>query len=74
MQTKIKFTASGANSAIGGFSPGDIARIDSTLAAHLIDVAKVAVYIDAPLPVIEKITEKPKAEPEKARKTLHRKG
>lgn len=47
MQTKIKFVASGANSAIGGFSPGDIARLDTTLAAHLVDVARVAVYVDA---------------------------
>ena len=73
MQTKIKFVASGANSAIGGFSPGDIARLDTTLAAHLVDVARVAVYVDTPLPVIEKIAEKPTSETEKVRKTLHRK-
>lgn len=72
MNTQIKFIASGANSAIGGFSPGDIARIDLTLASHLVDVAKVAVYVDAS--VVEKIVEKPKSKPENVRKTLKRKG
>ena len=55
MQTQIKFTASGANSAIGGFAPGDKARVDSVIAAHLVDVAKVAVYVDAPEPVQVKV-------------------
>lgn len=60
MQTQIKFTASGANSAIGGFAPGDKARVDSVLAAHLVEVAKVAVYIDAPEPVKVKLNKKSK--------------
>lgn len=44
---QIKFTASGANSALGGFSPGDIARVGDAFAAHLVNEARVAVYLDA---------------------------
>lgn len=47
MLKQIKFTASGANSAVGGFMPGDTARIDAAMAAHLVDEAKVAVYVNA---------------------------
>lgn len=45
---QIKFTASGANSALGGFLPGDTARVDDAFAAHLVKEARVAVYLDAP--------------------------
>jgi len=47
---QIKFTASGANSVLGGFMPGDIARVSDTFAAHLVNEARVAVYLDAPPP------------------------
>lgn len=47
MQVEIKFIVSGACSAVGGFAPGDIARIDDKLAEHLVDEAKVAVYTSA---------------------------
>ena len=45
--TQIKFTATGANSAVGGFSPGDIARVSTEMAKHLVD-SGVAIYVDAP--------------------------
>lgn len=59
MLKQIKFTASGANSAVGGFMPGDTARIDAAMAAHLVDEAKVAVYVggDTEAPKTEAQTE-----------------
>ena len=44
---QIKFTASGANSVLGGFQSGDIARVGDAFAAHLVNEARVAVYLDA---------------------------
>ena len=44
---QIKFKASGANSVLGGFSSGDTARVDDAFAAHLVNEARVAVYLDA---------------------------
>ena len=46
---KITFaaTASGANSTLGGFMQGDVARVDPAIAKHLVEEAKVAVYVDA---------------------------
>lgn len=43
----VKFTASGANSLLGGFSAGDIARVEDALARHLVDEIGVAKYLDA---------------------------
>ena len=48
MLVQIKFIRSGANSRIGGFSHGDRARVDAAFAAHLVDVAKVAEYVETP--------------------------
>jgi phosphoribosylformylglycinamidine (FGAM) synthase-like amidotransferase family enzyme len=45
MQVRIKFKAHGANSVIGGFSSGDIARVDAEFARHLVEEAKVAEYV-----------------------------
>lgn len=45
MQVQIKFIRHGANSAIGGFSPGDRARVDEAFAQHLVD-SGVAVLAD----------------------------
>lgn len=42
---QIQFTASGANSALGGFMPGEFARVDPAIAKHLVEEAKVAVYV-----------------------------
>ena len=47
---QIKFTASGANSVLGGFQSGDTARVADAFAAHLVNEARVAVYLDAPPP------------------------
>ena len=60
---QIKFTASGANSVLGGFQSGDIARVDDTFAEHLVNEARVAVYIDATPAAVD---------PEKPSKTQRR--
>ena len=65
---QIKFKASGANSVLGGFSSGDIARVDDAFAAHLVNEARVAVYLDAaPAPAPAAVN------PEKPPKTTRRK-
>lgn len=45
MLKQVKFTVTGCNTLIGNFSSGDMARVDSALAAHLVDEAKVAIYV-----------------------------
>lgn len=50
MQTQIKFLVGGANSAIGGFSAGDILRCSTAFAKHLVEEVKCAKYIEAPEP------------------------
>ena len=45
---QVKFTKSGANEIVGGFSPGDVARVSDAMGKHLVEDAKVAVYVDAP--------------------------
>ena len=47
MQVQIKFTTTGACSAVGGFMPGDTARLPAALAAHLVNEVKCAKYITA---------------------------
>lgn len=42
----VKFTSFGSNSVVGGFGPGDVARVSDEFAAHLVDEAKVAKYAD----------------------------
>lgn len=46
---QIKFIRQGSNSAIGGFSSGDIARVSEAMAKHLVEEAMVAKYMDAPV-------------------------
>lgn len=46
MQVRIKFIRHGANSVVGGFGPGDFARVSEEMAIHLINEAKVAVRAD----------------------------
>ena len=62
MQVRIKFIRHGANSVVGGFGPGDFARVSEEMAAHLINGAKVAVLADAaPVqakPVVKKAARK----------------
>ena len=62
MQVRIKFIRHGANSVVGGFGPGDYARVDEDMAKHLINGAKVAVLADtAPAqakPVVKKAARK----------------
>lgn len=52
---QVKFTKSGANEIVGGFSPGDFARVSDAMAKHLVEDAKVAVYAEPK----EKEAEKP---------------
>ncbi len=47
MGVAIKFIKSGANSVVGGFSTGDIARVDAAFAKHLVEGAGVAKYLGA---------------------------
>jgi hypothetical protein len=42
---QIRFTTLGSCSAFGDFSPGDTARLDARLAAHLVNDAHCAEYI-----------------------------
>ena len=53
----IRFKTHGANSAIGSFTHGDVARVGDALAKHLIDI-KVAEYAEKPALVVPKLTRK----------------
>ena len=50
MQVSIKFKAQGSNSVIGGFSSGDVARVNSDFARHLVEEARVAEYLNEKKP------------------------
>jgi hypothetical protein len=54
MQVQIKFVTYGACSALGAFSPGDVARVPADLAAHLVNEMKSAKYVEAPPAPAEK--------------------
>ena len=58
MQVRIKFIRHGANSVVGGFGPGDYARVGEEMAKHLINGANVAVLAD-PAPAQAKPVVKP---------------
>ena len=45
---QIRFIRQGANSHIGGFSSGDLARVSEAFARHLVEEARVAEYVQAP--------------------------
>lgn len=49
MATRIRFVAQGSNSLLGGFSPGDTATVGHEFARHLVEEARVAQYLEAPL-------------------------
>ena len=44
---QIRFIRQGANSLIGGFSSGDLARVSEVFAHHLVEEARVAEYVQA---------------------------
>lgn len=50
---QIKFIKYGANSAFGGFAPGDKMRCSEAMARHLVDETGVAQYVTAPAPIQE---------------------
>ncbi|MFD0669716.1 hypothetical protein ACT80S_18500 [Ramlibacter sp. MAHUQ-53] len=45
MPKRIKFTKFGANSAFGGFAPGDLFTCPDDLAEHLVNEVGVAEYV-----------------------------
>lgn len=45
---RIRFIRQGSNSAIGGFSHGDTLTCGEALAAHLVNEARVAEYVQSP--------------------------
>jgi hypothetical protein len=49
---KIKFIRSGCCTVIGSFSPGDVATVHPSLAAHLVSQAMVAEF-DAARPAVD---------------------
>ena len=50
---KVKFTPSGANSAFGGFSVGDVLVCSESMASHLVDDIRCAKYDQPQKEVIE---------------------
>lgn len=46
MQVQIRFKGLGWNSSVGNFSAGDIARVSPAMAAHLVDQAGAAEYVE----------------------------
>ena len=45
---QVRFIWQGANSLIGGFASGDLARVSDAFARHLVEEARVAEYVQAP--------------------------
>lgn len=43
----IKFTAYGATQGIGEYGPGDVMRCHESMARHLVEQARCAVYVEA---------------------------
>lgn len=64
---QIKFIVLGANSAVGGFAPGDTARVSEEMARHLVEEAGVAQYV-RPVPAEAAAEGAPAAVPETARR------
>lgn len=65
---QIKFTKFGANSAFGGFAPGDTLRTSEALARHLVEEVGVAVYAQPKAPAVEVAPEVPAPAPTRGRK------
>ena len=53
MQVQIRFKALGWNSSVGNFSAGDLVRVSPAMAAHLVDQAGAAEYVEPPASVSE---------------------
>jgi hypothetical protein len=70
MAQSIKFTANGWCSNVGNFSDGDIARnLPDALAAHLVNEARCAEYLQAPAPAAPAAEDaKPAEKPKRPRK------
>jgi hypothetical protein len=61
MLVQIKFIAFGCCSAIGNFEPNDTARVSAAMARHLVEEARCAKYVEAP------VSEAPKPRKRKGR-------
>jgi hypothetical protein len=60
---QIKFIRQGANSLFGSFSSGDLARVSESFAAHLVNEAGVAEYLQPGRSGVHAASEAP-AQPE----------
>jgi hypothetical protein len=58
---RIRFTCQGSNSAIGGFSQGDVFTCSEALAEHLVNQARVAEYMQPIAPPPSQPSTKPAA-------------
>jgi hypothetical protein len=47
MQVRVKFLVAGANSLVGGYCAGDVARVSAAFGKHLVEEVGCATYIDA---------------------------
>lgn len=66
--TKVKFTKFGANSAFGGFAPGDVMTCSDTMAQHLVD-SDVAEFASTPAAKVAPVVQsEPETQPEKPAK------
>ncbi len=63
---QIKFIRQGANSVFGSFSSGDIARVSEAFAAHLVNEARVAEYLQPVTPAASEAPATPARRPRKA--------
>lgn len=68
VMVQIKFKVLGANSAVGGFSPGDTARVSEAMARHLVEEAGVAEYYTPTPPATVNVQASPAAAPDTSRR------
>lgn len=61
--TKVKFTKFGANSAFGGFAPGDVLSCSEEMAHHLVESGVAVLHAPAKAPEVP-----PEIQPEKPAK------
>ena len=65
---QIKFKKFGANSAFGGFAPGDRMRVGETMARHLVEEIGVAEYVQPPAAPVAPAEVPAPAAPRRSRK------
>jgi len=60
---KIEFTTYGSSPLVGGFAPGDTARLDNEMAGHFVEDVGCARYADDVQASAPAATEEPAAKP-----------